>query len=96
MKMFVIVYSWAIDDFVIAELAAGGVTAYTKWTKVMGCGCESEPKLLSRFAPGENDVLTAVVSNEDADGVREIVLNLRKKHPKAGIRCFVVPVEEMI
>lgn len=94
MKMFFIVYSWAIDENVLAALAASGVNAYTKWTKVQGCGCESEPKLGA--GSGENDVLTVVINNEDADKVKAVVLNLRKEHPRAGVRCFIVPVEEMI
>lgn len=96
MKMFIIVYSWAIDDDVIAAITKSGLKAYTKWTKVLGCGTETEPKMGSQFWPGENDVLTVVVNNEDAAKVKEVVLNLRKEHPRAGVRCFIVPVEEMI
>lgn len=96
MKMFVIVYSWAVDDDVITALAASGVNAYTKWTQVLGCGCETEPKMRSRYAPGENDVLTVVINNEDSEKVKAIVLKLREEHPRGGIRCFIIPVEEMI
>jgi nitrogen regulatory protein PII len=96
MKMFFIVYSWGIDEEVIDALAKSGVNAYTKWTKVMGCGSETEPKLGSQIWPGENDVLTVVVNNEDAFKVKAVTLNLRKQHPRAGIRCFILPVEEMI
>jgi nitrogen regulatory protein PII len=96
MKMFIIVYSWAFDNIVIDMITKSGLRAYTKWTKVLGCGTETEPKMGSQFWPAENDVLTIVVNNEDAAKVKEIVLTLRKENPRAGVRCFIVPVEEMI
>ena len=96
MKMFIIVYSWAIDDEVITAITNSGLKAYTKWTKVLGCGTETDPKMGSQLWPGENDVLTVVINNEDADKVKEVVLNLRNAHPRSGVRCFIVPVEEMI
>ncbi len=45
---------------------------------------------------GQNDILTVVINTEEAAMVKEAVMNLRKDHPRAGVRCFVVPVEEMI
>lgn len=76
MKMFAIVYSWAFDDVVIAAIMKRGVHAYTKWTEVLGCGSETGPRLSSRFRPGEDDVLTDVINNEDAERVKEVVLQL--------------------
>jgi nitrogen regulatory protein PII len=96
MKMFIVVYSWAIDDDVITAITKSGIKAYTKWTKVLGCGTETDPKMGSQTWPGENDVVTVVVNNEDAERVKKIVLKLREDHPRAGVRCFVIPVEEMI
>ncbi len=37
-----------------------------------------------------------VINNEDSDKVRNAVQTLRKEHPRAGVRSFIVPVEEMI
>jgi nitrogen regulatory protein PII len=96
MKMLFIVYSWAIDDEVIAALTKSGLKAYTKWTKVLGCGSETEPKTGSKLWPSETDVLTIVVDNEDVAKIKEVVLTLKKEHPRAGLRCYIVPVEEMI
>jgi nitrogen regulatory protein PII len=94
MKMFVLVYASMIDDYVIAAITKGGINAYTKWIGVHGTGPETGPKL--RYKQGDNHVLTIVVSNEDADKVRDVVLKLRKEYSFGGVRCFVVPVEEMI
>ena len=90
MKMFVIVYSWAIDEDVIEAVTKSGVKAYTKWTNVLGCGTETNPKMRSRPWFGENDVLTVVINTKEATMVKEAVMNLRKKHPRKGVRCFVV------
>ncbi len=94
MKMFVLVYSSNIDDDVIAAISKGGIKAYTKWTDVHGMGPETGPKL--RYSQGDNHVLTIVVNDADASKVRDVVLNLRKEYPLGGVRCFIVPVEEMI
>jgi hypothetical protein len=42
MKMFVLVYSSAIDDDVISAISKGGIKAYTKWTDVHGTGPETD------------------------------------------------------
>ncbi len=92
--MFIIVYASVIDQYVMAAIAKGGIKAYTKWTAVKGVGPETGPKLT--YSQGDNDVLTVVAGEDDADKIKRITLDLRKDHPKGGVRCFVVPVEEMI
>ncbi len=94
MKMFIIVYSSIIDDYVMAAISRGGIKAFTKWTAVHGMGPETGPKLT--YSQGDNDVLTVVVSDENAEKTREITRKLRQEHPRGGVRCFIVPVEEMI
>jgi len=94
MKMFVIVYSWSCDDYVMEAITGGGIKAYTKWGRVLGKGTETGPKLT--YSQGGNDVLSIVVDDTDAKKLKEIVVDLRKEYPLAGIRCFILPVEEMI
>ncbi len=94
MKMFVLVYSSAFDDYVNEAITKGGIKAYTKLTDVHGRGPETGPKL--KYSQGDNDVVTVVVNDEEADKVKKIVQNLRKEYPRGGVRCFVIPVEEMI
>lgn len=94
LKMFVIVYASVIDDYVMTAISGGGIRGFTKWTAVHGTGPETGPKLT--YSQGDNDVLTVVVNDEDARKVRELTLKLRKEHPRGGVRCFIIPVEEMI
>ncbi len=96
MKMFMIMYEYAIDAEVFAEIKKTSIVGYTKWSKVQGAGPETGPKLDTRFWPGLNDVLVVVVDEKDAVRVKEMVLHLRSKYPQTGVRCFIVPVEEMI
>ncbi len=96
MKMCMIMYEYAIDAEVFEEIKKTGIAGYTKWSKVQGAGPETGPKLNTRFWPGLNDVLVVVVDEKDAVKVKEMVLHLRSKYPQAGVRCFIVPVEEMI
>ncbi len=96
MKMFMIMYEYAIDAEVFDEIKKIGIAGYTKWSKVQGAGPETGLKLNTRFWPGLNDVLVVVVDEKDAEKVKAMVLHLREKYPKSGVRCFIVPVEEMI
>ena len=96
MKMFIIMYEYALDADVNAAIKKAGITGYTKWSKVHGAGPETGLKLDSRYWPGENDVLLVVVDDKDVPKVKEMVLHLRKEFPKSGVRGFIVPVEEMI
>ncbi len=92
--MFIIVYASTIDNYVMEAVSRGGIRAFTKWTAVQGAGPETGPKLT--YSQGDNDVLTVVVNDADSGKVRDLTLELRKEHPKGGVRCFIVPVEEMI
>ncbi len=96
MKMFMIMYEYAIDAEVFAEIKKIGIAGYTKWSKVQGAGPETGLKLNTRDWPGLNDVLVVVVDEKDAEKVKEMVSHLRKTYPQSGVRCFIVPVEEMI
>ncbi len=96
MKMFMIMYEYAIDAEVFAEIKKTGIAGYTKLSKVQGAGPETGPKLDTRFWPGLNDILIVVVDEKETLKVKEMVLHLRSKYPRAGVRCFIVPVEEML
>ncbi len=94
MKMFVIVYASSCDDYVIEAISQGGIKAYTKWRGVLGKGTETGPKL--KYSQGDNDVLSIVVDDKDARKLKEIVVNLRKEFAASGIKCFILPVDEVI
>jgi hypothetical protein len=55
---------------------------------------ETEPKLGTHSWPGRNDVLLMAIQNEECDVVKDVVRRLKHDHPCAGVKAFVLPVEE--
>ncbi|HOF04826.1 MAG TPA: hypothetical protein PK175_03020 [Syntrophales bacterium] len=96
MKMFFIVYSRAADYDVVAKLKSAGIKGYTKMKDVSGEGTETEPKLGTHCWPGENNVLYIAVTEEEVPRVCEVVRELKRKHPRAGVKGFILPMVEII
>ena len=96
MKMFFIVYSRAADYDVISRLKSAGIKGYTKMKDVSGEGTETEPKLGTHCWPGENNVLYIAVEDDEVQRVCEVIRALRKSHPRAGVKGFVLPMVEII
>jgi len=96
MKMFFIVYSRAADYDVISQLKSAGIKGYTKMKDVSGEGTETEPKLGTHCWPGENNVLYIAVEDDEVQRVCEVIRALRKSHPRAGVKGFILPMVEII
>ncbi|PKN32814.1 MAG: hypothetical protein CVU61_16415 [Deltaproteobacteria bacterium HGW-Deltaproteobacteria-19] len=96
MKVFVVVYSREADEHVIARFKKAGIRAYTKLEEVRGEGTDTEPKLGTHAWPGGNNVLFLAVPDEEIHVVTCIVHQLKEERPRAGVRCFVLPLEEYI
>ncbi|HOI75346.1 MAG TPA: hypothetical protein PLO63_14470 [Syntrophales bacterium] len=96
MKMFLIVYSREADEYVVARFKKAGIRAYTKMEAVHGEGPDSEPKLGTHVWPGGNNVLILAVPDEQIHVVTCIAHQLKEERPRAGVRCFVLPLEECI
>lgn len=95
-KMFLIVYCDAADKYVIEVFKKAGVSHYTKMEEVHGEGTETEPKLGTHCWPGANNVLFVAVQNEEVPLITELVRQLKKEHPRAGVKGFILPMEESI
>jgi hypothetical protein len=94
MKMFMVLYSEASDEMIIAAFKKSGFKAYTKMCGLMGEGEESEPKLGTHYWPGNNNALLLAVSDEKIQTLRNLVKKLKEEHPRAGLRAFTFPLEE--
>ena len=95
MKMFVIIYGEAADEYVIAAITEAGVPGYTKMVDARGVGTETVPKLGTHFWPGKNNVLFMAVPDEETVLIAEKLRAVKKKHPRAGVRGFLLPMEEI-
>jgi hypothetical protein len=91
-----IIYSEAADEYVIAELKKAGIQTYTKTLEAQGVGIETVPKLGTHIWPGRNNVLLASVADEDAPKIREQLRQIKLDNPQAGVRGFLLPIEDEI
>jgi nitrogen regulatory protein PII len=96
MKMVMVVYSSAADYDVINRLKQHGISGYTKLQKACGEGTETEPKLNTHTWPGDNNILLIATSDEDANAKIRVLSELKKDHPRAGIKAFVMPLAEVV
>jgi hypothetical protein len=96
MKMVFIVYSQAADYDVIAAIKQAGVKGYTKMENASGEGVETEPKLHTHIWPGENCVLFLALEENELPPIVELIRELKLEHPRAGVKAFIMPMEEII
>jgi hypothetical protein len=96
MKMVFIVYSQAADYDVLNAIKKAGIRGYTKMEKACGEGIETEPKLHTHTWPGENCVLFVALEEADLPVITELIRVLKGEHPRAGLKAFVLPMEEII
>ncbi len=96
MKMVMIVYSQAADYDVIARFKKAGIKCYTKMEQVHGEGDDTEPKLGTHTWPGKNNVLFMAIPSDQSEAVLGVVKDLKEDHPRAGVRAFMLPMEENV
>ncbi|MGQ9662404.1 MAG: PG0541 family transporter-associated protein [Kiritimatiellia bacterium] len=96
MKMVMIVYNEAIDEEVFDALRqCCDLVAYTKWTKVCGQGCRSEPHLQTHVWPKGNNVLMVCTEEITARKLVARVRELRATFGREGLKAFVWTVDEV-
>lgn len=96
MKMFLIVYCDAADEDVVEAFKKGGVRAYSKMREVRGEGTDTVPKLGTQCWPGKNNALFIAASDDEVSCIKEAILEIRKTHPRSGIKGFILPMEESV
>jgi len=96
MKMVLIAYCEATDYEVIEAIKESGIKGYTKFTEVLGEGTETPPKLGTQCWPGKNNFLAIAVEDEELEPLLIAVREMKKRHPRSGIKAFVMPMDEVI
>jgi len=96
MKMAFIVYSQAADYDVISALKEAGIKGYTKMENACGEGVDTEPKLHTHTWPGENCFVFMALQEDDLNVLVAKIRELKKDHPRAGLKAFILPMEEII
>lgn len=58
-------------------------------------GTETEPKLGTHIWPGRNNVIFMAVPDDAIAGLDAKIRQLKQEHPRAGVRSFLLPIEEL-
>jgi len=95
-KMVLIAYCEAADYEVIDAIKEAGIKGYTKFTEVLGEGTETQPRLGTQCWPGKNNFLAIAVEEKELNLLIPTIKKLKQRHPKAGIKIFVTPIDEVI
>jgi nitrogen regulatory protein PII len=96
MKMFLIVYCDAADEDVIDTFKKCGVRAYTKMSEARGEGTDTVPKLGTHCWPGKNNALFIAASDDEVSRIKEAIHEIRREHPRSGVKGFILPMEESV
>jgi hypothetical protein len=96
MRMSFLIYCEVADNAVISAIKKAGIKGYTKLEEAQGEGTETEPKLGTHCWPGKNNLLLMALDDGQVQGVRDMVRKLKRDHPRAGLRGFLLPLEECI
>ena len=96
MKMFIIIYDVTNDDDVMETLSNCCVSGYTKWSKALGKGKRSDPKMDDAVWPGYNCAVMMAVDEDLESEVYNALLKLHKKTGKKALKVFGWPIEQLI
>ncbi len=96
MKMLFMIYDVDFDEEVMETLSTCCITGYTKWSKVLGKGERSAPKLDDAVWPGFNCAVMMAVDDELEPKVFEAMQSLYKKKGGKALKVFGWPLERII
>ncbi|MFA5353124.1 MAG: PG0541 family transporter-associated protein [Thermodesulfovibrionales bacterium] len=96
MKMVLIAYCEAVDYEIIDALREAGIKGYTKFTEVLGEGTETQPRLGTACWPGRNNFLAIALEDDELAALKTAVAGMKANHPRAGIKAFIMPLEEIL
>ena len=96
MKMLFMIYDVDFDEEVMETLSTCCITGYTKWSKVLGKGERSAPKLDDAVWPGFNCAVMMAVDDELEPKVFEAMQSLHKKKGGKALKVFGWPLERII
>ncbi len=96
MKMVLIAYCEAADYEIVRAIKETGIRGYTKFEEALGEGTETQPRLGTHCWPGKNNVLAIAAEEGEVTSILQRVRGLKEEYPRAGIRAFVLPLEQMV
>lgn len=95
-ELIMLVFNSSIEDEVMEELKAAGMTCYTKLPDAQGVGKESSPRLDSHVWPGTNTMLMICAPHEKKEALRGAIVKLKERHAEEGVKAIILPVIDSI
>lgn len=95
-ELIMLVFNSSIEDEVMEDLKAAGMTCYTKLPDVQGVGKESEPRLNSHVWPGTNLMLMICAPKDVRDRLLRAIRELKERHAEEGVKAIILPVVDSI
>ncbi len=96
MKMLFLVYDVDYDEEVMQTLTSCCLTGYTKWTRVLGKGVRSDPKLDDAVWPGFNCVIMLAVEDKIEQDIYDALQSLHKKVNEKALKVFSWGLDRVI
>lgn len=96
MKAIFIVYSPAIECFIMTALKNCGQKKYTKFPYLHGVGISSEPHLDTNIWPGINSALLVITDEKTKNKIMVEIKEIKNKYREQGVKAFVWEIEEEI
>lgn len=96
MKMYLIIYDASFDEEVNETLVSCCVTGFTKWSRVLGKGEGSDPKMDDEVWPGYNSTIMMAVKEVDEPDIQKALKFLYGRLGAGGIRVYAWNVEKVI
>jgi len=54
------------------------------------------PKLGTHCWPGKNNALFIAASDDEVSRIKEAIHEIRREHPRSGVKGFILPMEESV
>ena len=96
MKMLFLIYDVDFDEDVMETLSTCCVAGYTKWSRVLGKGERSDPKLDDAVWPGFNCAVAMGVDEELEQAVFDALKSVHSKMGGKALKVFSWPLERVI
>jgi hypothetical protein len=96
MQVLMMVYDVAFDEEVMEALSRCHLSGYTKWSRVVGSGERSQPRLGTAVWPGHNCAVLMAVENGALPELTLVLQGLYRRMGEKSLAVFGWTAERMI
>jgi len=94
--MYMIIYDAGFDDEINETLVSCGITGFTKWSRVLGKGEKSDPKMNDAVWPGYNYAIMMAVETPVEPDIQNALKSLYERLGSGGIRVYTWTVDKIL